>query len=89
MANAPAELHDKDVYFVPHGSRWPIFASVGLFIMMVGAALWLNQAAAGGTQHVRCMDLSLLRGADIVLQSGNTGYVFSTTVTGGGRVRWA
>ncbi len=42
-----ADHHDTNVYFVPHGSRWPIFASVGLFIMMVGAALWLNQAAAG------------------------------------------
>ena len=42
-----ADHQDTNVYFVPHGSRWPIFASVGLFIMMVGAALWLNQAAAG------------------------------------------
>ena len=42
-----ADHHDPNVYFVPHGSRWPIFASVGLFTMMIGAALWLNQMAAG------------------------------------------
>ena len=48
MANAqPHDAHDSNVYFVPHGSRWPVLASVALFTMMIGAASWLNQASWG------------------------------------------
>ncbi len=35
-------------YYVPHGSRWPIFGSVAMFIMMFGAANLMNEAATGG-----------------------------------------
>jgi len=42
-----AHAHDANVYFVPHGSRWPIFASVGLFITMVGFSGWLNESTWG------------------------------------------
>jgi cytochrome c oxidase subunit 3 len=34
-------------YYVPHGTRWPIVGSVGLFTMLGGTALWLNQYAPG------------------------------------------
>jgi cytochrome c oxidase subunit 3 len=34
-------------YYVPHGTRWPIIGSVGLFALMTGAALWLNQVELG------------------------------------------
>ena len=34
-------------YYVPHGTRWPIFGSIGLFTLMVGTALWLNDFKAG------------------------------------------
>jgi cytochrome c oxidase subunit III len=34
-------------YYVPHGTRWPIVGSVGLFLMGLGAALWLDQAGHG------------------------------------------
>ena len=34
-------------YYVPHGTRWPIFGSIGLFTLMLGAALWLNDFKAG------------------------------------------
>src|SRR5690606_20580931 len=44
-----AHAHDANVYFVPHGSRWPIFASVGLFILFVGFSGWLNQTSWGKT----------------------------------------
>lgn len=49
MANAHADHNgiDSNVYFVPHGSRWPVFASVALFITMVGFASWLNEASWG------------------------------------------
>jgi cytochrome c oxidase subunit 3 len=37
--------HASDSYYVPHGTRWPIFGSVGLFLLLLGTALWLNQAS--------------------------------------------
>ena len=49
MANAHADHHDKNVYYVPHGSRWPVFASVALFVTMVGFATWLNEVSWGKT----------------------------------------
>jgi len=36
--------HTGDHYYVPHGSHWPIVASVGLTIGVVGAALAFNGA---------------------------------------------
>jgi cytochrome c oxidase subunit 3 len=47
MAQAHSDAHDTNVYYVPHGSRWPIFASVGLFTAMVGFSGWLNEFAWG------------------------------------------
>ena len=54
MANAHADTHHddshgQDVYFVPHGSKWPVYASVALFITMVGFASWLNEVSWGKT----------------------------------------
>jgi cytochrome c oxidase subunit 3 len=51
MSQAHAEHghHDQDVYFVPHGSKWPVFASVALFVLMVGFASWLNEVSWGRT----------------------------------------
>ena len=51
MANAHAAhgSHDQDIYFVPHGSKWPVFASVALFTTMVGFACWLNEVSWGRT----------------------------------------
>ena len=43
------DAHDANVYFVPHHSRWPIFASVALFITMVGFSGWLNETTWGKT----------------------------------------
>jgi cytochrome c oxidase subunit 3 len=36
---------DKDSYYVPHGTRWPIIGSVGMMTMLGSAAFWLNGAA--------------------------------------------
>ena len=48
MAQAhDSHTHDANVYFVPHSSRWPVFASVALFATMVGFASWLNEASFG------------------------------------------
>ena len=46
MAHA-AEHHDANVYYVPHGSHWPIVGSVGLFATVFGAASWMNEHAWG------------------------------------------
>ena len=51
MAQAHADAHPgspaADAYFVPHGSRWPLFASVALFTTMLGFATWLNEVPWG------------------------------------------
>jgi cytochrome c oxidase subunit 3 len=36
-----------DKYYVPHGSPWPIFGSVALFILMLGAATTLEHLSFG------------------------------------------
>lgn len=35
-------MAEKSIYFVPHGSIWPIVGSVGLFTTMFGFAHWIN-----------------------------------------------
>ncbi len=45
-------------YFVPEPSRWPIFGSIALLLMAIGATLWLNGAAAG--PWVLCAGLAVL-----------------------------
>ncbi|UXI68650.1 cytochrome c oxidase subunit 3 [Tahibacter amnicola] len=42
-----AAAQGKHIYYVPHGSKWPIVGSIGLFITMFGAANWLNEASIG------------------------------------------
>jgi len=39
--------HADNSYYVPHGTRWPITGSIGLFGIMTGASTWLNGAAFG------------------------------------------
>ncbi len=39
--------HAQGAYYVPHASRWPIFGSVSLFLLMFGAANLVNGAAGG------------------------------------------
>ena len=34
--------HTQDKYYVPHGTRWPVFASMGLAVAFVGVAQLLN-----------------------------------------------
>ena len=46
MANAHS-APDPDKYYVPHGSPWPFFGSISLFVLMGGAALTLEHAGAG------------------------------------------
>ncbi|HEX5418771.1 MAG TPA: cytochrome c oxidase subunit 3, partial [Gammaproteobacteria bacterium] len=34
-------------YYVPHGTRWPILGSIGLFLTVFGTALWFNEIHFG------------------------------------------
>jgi cytochrome c oxidase subunit 3 len=38
---------NPDRYYVPHGTRWPILGSIGLFLIIIGAALAMNQSGGG------------------------------------------
>jgi cytochrome c oxidase subunit III len=42
-----AHAHSQDQYYLPHPSYWPLLGSIGVATMMVGGALWLNDAAHG------------------------------------------
>ncbi|TDK23040.1 cytochrome c oxidase subunit 3 [Luteimonas aestuarii] len=46
MAQAHA-TPDPNVYFVPHQSKWPVYASVALFVAMLGLASWMNEISWG------------------------------------------
>jgi len=41
------EAHHPDRYYVPHGTRWPILGSIGLFLIVMGAALLMIEASGG------------------------------------------
>jgi cytochrome c oxidase subunit 3 len=41
--------HANDQYYVPHGSYWPIVASIAMTIGVIGAANWFNGNASGQT----------------------------------------
>jgi cytochrome c oxidase subunit 3 len=51
--------HTLQKYYVPHGSRWPILGSIGLFTLMFGFATLLNGRGAG--------EFVMLAGAIVVI----------------------
>ena len=48
-----ASEHGQQTYYVPEQSKYPLFASVGIGMMLVGVSTWLNdiRAAKEGSQH--------------------------------------
>jgi len=44
-----AHDHSDDKYYVPHSSPWPVFGSLSLFVLMLGAAMTVEQSGGGGT----------------------------------------
>ena len=63
-------------YYVPHGTKWPIVGSFGMLFTLGGAALWLNEIAAGKL-------ISLLGVATILFMVfGWFGTVISESVSG-------
>jgi len=37
--------HAENIYYVPHGSKWPIVGSLGMITMLASAAVWMNGSA--------------------------------------------
>jgi cytochrome c oxidase subunit 3 len=37
----------QGAYYIPHGTRWPILGSFGLFFTVGGAGMWINEIAIG------------------------------------------
>ncbi|HZH44513.1 MAG TPA: cytochrome c oxidase subunit 3 [Lysobacter sp.] len=44
---AQAHTHDANIYYVPHGSRWPFLGSIAMFVTMIGLAGWFNDLGWG------------------------------------------
>jgi cytochrome c oxidase subunit III len=47
MAHAAAHAPDPNKYYIPHGSAWPFYGSITLFVLMTGAIAYLNEWAGG------------------------------------------
>jgi cytochrome c oxidase subunit III len=45
--STPTETHDASQYYIPHGSPWPIYSAVTLFVLMSGFVFTLNGWAGG------------------------------------------
>jgi cytochrome c oxidase subunit III len=43
-------MASKDIYYVPHGSQWPIVGSLSVFTFFLGSAMWFNNSA--GAKYV-------------------------------------
>jgi cytochrome c oxidase subunit 3 len=76
MAHAHAHTHDASLYYVPHGTHWPIIGSFALFFLVGGAALWLNGWNSG--EFVSLLGFALL----LVMLFGWFGTVISESVAG-------
>ena len=53
-----AHTHDANIYYVPHGSKWPMVGTLGLFTTVIGVSNWLNGHAWG--QPVFYVGLAIL-----------------------------
>jgi len=71
------QSHDAEIYFVPQYSKWPFFASVFLFITMLGLASWLNEVNWGKTVFfigVAGLSAILFKWFSDVIQESVSGY---------------
>ena len=59
MANAHSPV-DSSKYYVPHGSPWPIFGSVSLFVLMIGASLTLEAGEGTPGPYILAAGLLLI-----------------------------
>ncbi|MDB5989973.1 MAG: cytochrome c oxidase subunit 3 [Herbaspirillum sp.] len=47
MSSQHANVPNVPHYFVPAPSGWPVYAGASLLVIMIGAASWVNEVAAG------------------------------------------
>ena len=40
-------MDHAEKYYIPHGTRWPILGSVGLFTLFIGTGVLLNRSGSG------------------------------------------
>jgi cytochrome c oxidase subunit 3 len=71
-----AHTHDPNLYYVPHGSYWPLVGSVGLFTTVFGAASWMN--GAGWGQPMMFAGIAIL----LVMMFGWFGSVIRESIAG-------
>ena len=74
---AHSTTHDTNIYYVPHGSHWPIVGSIGLFTTVFGAANWMNGHGGWGP-WVMWLGIAVL----IVMLFGWFGAVIRESVAG-------
>ena len=75
MAHA-AHTHDPALYYVPHGTTWPIIGSFALFFLLGGMALYLNGWGPG--PWVSAVGFALL----VIMLFGWFGTVIGESVRG-------
>ncbi|HVF34947.1 MAG TPA: cytochrome c oxidase subunit 3 [Candidatus Saccharimonadia bacterium] len=74
---AHATTHDPNLYYVPHGTKWPILGSFALFFTVGGAAVWLNGNPAVGKVSM-VLGIALL----VVMLFGWFGTVINESIAG-------
>ena len=51
-------MASRDIYYIPHGSKWPIVGTLSLFITFLGGAMMFNNAP--GSKYVLIVGLAAL-----------------------------
>jgi cytochrome c oxidase subunit 3 len=74
---AHTTTHDPNLYYVPHGTKWPIVGSFALFFTVFGAANWMNGHAGIG-KGLMVLGIALL----LVMLFGWFGTVIRESIAG-------
>ncbi len=74
---AHTTTHDPNLYYVPHGTKWPIVGSFALLFTVGGAAVWLNGNALAG-KLAMALGLALL----VIMLFGWFGTVIHESIAG-------
>ncbi len=70
--------HNPDIYYVPHGTKWPIVGSFALFFTVGGAAMLLNEQSPALAKATMAVGFALL----LVMLFGWFGSVIRESIAG-------